>query len=166
MNRFLLESDQQESLVWAVDLVVIPSLQRRIPFYFAAIFHIGRQWKISESAVRDPERAVQGENLTVTTRLTLDNLRKRDDGPAMQRQEGDVTRALSVLLQLAGKEHSNRLREAQRWWSALQEEVRQLRSQTDRLQEVGRGEPNYRLWPEAGRFVLEGYRPSALYYGE
>lgn len=156
-----------ESAVWAANVVVLSSLQKRIPFYFAALFHIGRQWKVSESAVRDLEKAIQGDNLAQSARLTLENLRTLDVADKrlfglFEPQGRNMTQALSVLLQSAGNEHSNRLREARRWWSAWQEEVRQLRSQVDRLQDVGRGEPSHRLWREAARFVLEGYRPSAL----
>jgi hypothetical protein len=156
-----------ESAAWAVNLVVLSSLQKRIPFYFGALFHIGRQWKVSESASRALERASQGENLDLSTRLTLDNLRTRgvEDKRLFglfERQGSDMTQALSVLFESAGNEHSNRLREARRWWSAWQEEVRLLRSQIDRLEEASRGGPDYRLWREAARFVLDGYRPSAL----
>ena len=44
-------------VTWALDLVVIGALQRQIPFYFAALFQVGRQWKVSESAIASVESA-------------------------------------------------------------------------------------------------------------
>lgn len=150
--------------IWAMNAVVLSALQKRIPFYFATLFHIGRQWKVSESALRDLDKASDRQNLALSTQLTLDNLRRRDDRrlSALSERQAETTEALAVLLGSAGREHSDRLREARRWWGEWRNEVDRLRSQVDRLEEVGGAERDYRLWRETARFVLEGSRPSQL----
>jgi len=156
-----------ESALWALDLIVASTLQRRIPYFFAALFHIGRQWKVSESALRSLEKASDVRNVSNTLRLTLDSLRElaRSDKQVAElydRQGRDTAEALSLVLNSSGEQHVNRLREAQRWWGVWVEEVSTLRSQVERLQEFGFSGEEYHLSREVVRFVSASYRHSNL----
>jgi hypothetical protein len=156
-----------ESALWALDLIVTSTLQRRIPYFFASLFHIGRQWKVSESALRSLESASDGKNVSDTLRLTLDSLRElsRSDKQVAElydRDGRDTAEALSLMLKSSREQHLNRLREAQGWWHLWVEEVDTLRSQVERLQEFGLREEDYRLSREVIRFVSASYRHSNL----
>jgi hypothetical protein len=157
--------DPDNYATWALALVVIGGLQRQIPFYFATLFQIGRQWKVSESALASIEGASSQENLGATARLNrqpVDRLRRKGSvGEMYERSEGDATEALRSILRSASKQHSDRLREARQWWTSWREEVGSIREQVDRLQEIGHRRPDL-LWSEASQFLLKSYRPSPL----
>ena len=110
-----------DSPLWILDLIVTSTLHRRIPYFFAALFHIGRQWKVSESALRSLERASGRKNVDDTLRLTLDSLRDlaRSDKEVAElydREGRQTAEALSFILKSSSQEHANRLREARDWW--------------------------------------------------
>lgn len=151
---------------WALDLVVISALQRQIPFYFATLFQIGRQWKVSESALASIEGASSQENLGTTARLNrqpVDRLRRKGSvGEMYERSEGDATEALRSILRSAREQHSNRLREARQWWTSWREEIGSIRGQVDRLQKIGHRRPDPILWSEVSQFLVKSYRPSLL----
>ncbi len=156
-----------DSALWALDLIVTSTLQRRIPYFFAALFHIGRQWKVSESALRSLEKASDQKNVNDTVRLTLDSLRElaRSDKQVAElydREGRDTAEALSLVFKASGEQHVDRLREAQRWWGVWSDEVSAIRSQVERLQEFDFREPDYRLSREVVTFISESYRPSGL----
>jgi len=180
--------DSRESDYWALDMVVTSTLQRQIPFYFASLFHIGRQWKVSESAASAVEDASSSENLDASAKLTLDNLRRNNvrdkrlgapfwgvgnvftealsillESPGQRkRRKNVVTRALSILLKSSGQRHSAQLQESRRWWIEWRGEVQRLREQVNRVQELARGQSDYRLWREIASFAVQAHRPSQL----
>ena len=156
-----------ESENWPLNFIVTSSLQQRIPYLFAALFHIGRQWKVSESALRALERASDRKNVLDTVGLTLESLREfagAETGVARlyEQNSKETAEAFSLIFSSSAEQHEGRLREAQHWWNAWSDEVGTLRKQIDRLQEVGIGVPDYRLWREVARFIAEGYLPSLL----
>jgi hypothetical protein len=156
-----------DSALWALDIIVTSTLQRRIPYFFAALFHIGRQWRVSQSALRSLDKASDQKNANDTLRLTLDSLRElsRSDKQVAElydRQGRDTAEALSLVLKSSGEQHATRLREAQRWWGVWLGEVDTLRSQVERLQEFGFQSADYRLSREVVTFLAENYRPSSL----
>ena len=157
----------KDSPMWILDLVVTSTLQRQIPYFFAALFHIGRQWKVSDSALRSLDRASSRKNLDDTLRLTLDSLRElassdKQVAELYDRKGSDTAEALSLLLKSTFEQHATRLRQAQRWWGLWSEEVGILRGRVARLQEFGFQEGDYRLSQEAVAFISEAYRPSRL----
>jgi hypothetical protein len=158
--------DSDKYGVWALDLVVIGALQRQIPFYFATLFLIGRQWKVSESVIKSIESASSQKNLRATARLNHRDadrpLREGSVGAIYERSERDATEALSALLGSAREQHSVRLREARQWWTSWREEVGSIRGQVNRLQEIGYRPPEPMLWSEVSRFLVKSYRPSLL----
>jgi hypothetical protein len=180
--------NSRESDYWALDMIVTSTLQRQIPFYFASLFHIGRQWKVSESAAGAVEEASSSDNLDASAKLTLANLRlnnirdKRLAAPSGgignvftealsalleslgQRKRGKnvVTEALSILLKSSRQRHLAQLQESRRWWTEWRGEVQRLREQVNLVQELARGDPNYRLWREIATFAVQPYRPSQL----
>lgn len=151
---------------WALDLAVISALQRQIPFYFATLFQIGRQWKVSESVIASIDSASSQENLRATARLNrllVDRpLRGRNVGEIYERSERDATEALSALLLSARGQHSNRLREARQWWTSWREEVGRLRNQVERLQEIAPRWSDPMLWREVSQLVVMSCMPSLL----
>src|SRR5258708_6774471 len=42
---------ENEFTIWIVEAMLSGALQRQIPFYFAALFQIGRQWSVSEKSL-------------------------------------------------------------------------------------------------------------------
>lgn len=160
--------DSDKYATWALDMVVIGALQRQIPFYFATLFQIGRQWKVSESAMASIDSASSQENLRATAQL---NRRGADRAPSersvsaiYEQSEGDATEALSALLLSAREHHALRLREARQWWTSWREEVGSIREQVDRLQEVSYRRPEPMLWRDVSQFLVRSYRPSQLRY--
>jgi hypothetical protein len=156
-----------ESENWPLNFVVISSLQQRIPYLFGALFHIGRQWKVSESALGALGRASERKNLVDSVGLTLESLREfanTETGVARlyEQDSKETAEALSWIFSASLDQHAGRLREAQHWWNLWSDEVGTLRKQMDRLQEAGFRAPDYRLWREVARFIAEGYRPSLL----
>ena len=158
------QRDDRRSDLWAVDLFVTSSLQRQIPFYFAALFQIGRQWKVSEQAISDVEKASSTDNLRLSTRLTASRLRSRDRRLAslFGRESEVATEALTLLLKSSEGEHSARLRDARRWWSEWRAEVERLRHDVNRIGELASGDSGGRLWRELANLAVQSYRPSQL----
>jgi len=152
--------------IWALDLVVVGSLQKRIPFYFATLFQIARQWKVSERALASIESALSQENLGMSARLNrrlivgLADERSIDE--LEDRWDREAREALSSILRSAREQHSNRLREARQWWMSWREEVGSIREQVDRLQEISHRKPDSMLWSEVSQFLVESCRPSLL----
>src|ERR1051325_1940308 len=158
------QRDEQRSDLWAVDLFVTSSLQRQIPFYFASLFHIGRQWKVSERAISDVEKASSTDNLRTSTRLTANRLRSRDRRLAslFGRESEVATQALVVLLKSSADEHRTRLSEARRWWSEWRSEVERVRHDVNRISELTVGDSGKSLWRELANLAVQSYRPSQL----
>lgn len=158
--------DPDSYAIWALDLVVTGALQRQIPFYFATLFQIGRQWKVSENLMASIEGASSQESLSASARLNRRPVdrpqRERSVGQMYERSEPDATEALSALLRSAREQHANRLREARQWWTSWREEVGSIRGQVDRLQEIGHRRPDPMLWSEVSQFLVKSYRPSLL----
>jgi hypothetical protein len=157
-------SDSRDRDVWALDLVVTSTLQQQIPFYFASLFHIGRQWKVSERAGGDLAQASTGKHLQMSTQITFAHLRGRNKRlAAMFVEEPEVAReALSFLLESSSREHATGLQSSRGWWAAWRDEVGRLHQQVDRLQDLARQDVDYRLWREIATFVAQAYRPSQL----
>jgi hypothetical protein len=166
------QGNDRESDLWALDLVVTSTLQKQIPFYFASLFHIGRQWKVSESAAGALLKASTGENLRTSARLTVGLLDRRDtrdranyrvDRLARLGRTPDVTtQALAFLLTSSAEEHSTRLQESRHWWTDWRQEVASLRHRVDRIQELAGREFDHRVWREITALAVEGSRPSQL----
>lgn len=158
------QRDDRRSDLWAIDLFVTSSLQRQIPFYFASLFHIGRQWKVSEQAIVDVEKASGADNLRTSAELTFKRVQRRQPRLATMfgREPEIATRALSVLLDSSRHEHAARLHESRAWWSAWQAEVGQLRDHIERIQESAYGEFTPRFWREVLALTMQAYRPSQL----
>jgi hypothetical protein len=158
--------DSDNHVAWALDLVVIGALQRQIPFYFAALFQVGRQWKVSESAIASVESASSQENLGTSARLNrrliVGLADERNVEELYERWDRDAMEALSSILRSAGEQHLNRAREARQWWTSWREEVRSIRGQVDRLQEIAYRPPERKLWREVSRFLVTSYKPSPL----
>lgn len=158
--------DPDNYATWALDLVVVAALQRQIPFYFATLFQIGRQWKVSEGAMASIESASSQENLRETARLNGRALDRPGGEPSVsemyERSERNATEALRDILRAGSEQHSNRLREARQWWTSWRDEVNSIRERVDRLQELGYRRPDPRLWNEVSQFLVRSYRPSLL----
>ena len=158
--------DPEDYALWALDLVVVGGLQRQIPFYFATLFQIGRQWKVSESTLASIDSASSQKSLRATARLNRrrdeEILREGSVGEMYERSERDATEALTALLRSAREQQSSRLREARQWWTSWREEVSSIRNHVDRLQELGHRRPDPTLWGEVSRFLVRSYRPSML----
>jgi hypothetical protein len=159
--------DNRDPKSWALKQVVTSTVQRQIPFYFAALFHIGRQWKVSESAVSALKKALTGENLRASAVLTLnslqhDELHDQQLAALFERETGIVVEALGTLLESSEQEHSAQLQASRRWWAEWRDEVSDLSRHVERIGQLADQDPDGRLWQEVSTFAIQGTRPSAL----
>jgi hypothetical protein len=158
--------DDEYGVFWALDLVTVSALQKQMPFYFASLFQIGRQWKVSEKVLASLEGASSEESLRATARLnqqTDDDLARDRIVSRLFEQSGpETTEALSFLLRSAREHHTERLHQSRRWWQQWRDEVRRLREQVNEVQQISERRPDYRLWREIAGFVLRDSQGSPL----
>jgi hypothetical protein len=159
---------------WALDLIVTSTLQRQIPFYFASLFHIGRQWKVSASALGVLKQASSRENVRRSAKravLQIDRSewRRKEWRSVLKRllrrpnDRFDIAaEALSLVLQSSERQHTERLQESRGWWSEWRDEVETLRQQVERLQEVAISRERDYLGRELAAFAVQAYRPPQL----
>lgn len=105
---------------WIICNLASSALQARLPFYFAALFHIGRMRQVSQFVLENIAKKQKADGfkewaLSVAERLT---------GPDSDARATEVLQKLSV----ASKEfHSHQLATANRWWGSWKREVEPLR---------------------------------------
>jgi hypothetical protein len=156
---------EREPYVWMLESLVVTTLQRQVPFYFAALFSIGRQWSVSEKSLSALEKASTRENLLSSGRYTVESLLHRGSGRrgALSQFPAEyIAEGLAPILEAARDHHRNRMSDARRWWRTWQEEVGTLRKQVDNVQAVGRELDDERAWPQVAAITAQGYRPSML----
>lgn len=114
--------------------IVQNSLAPNISFYFASLFHIGRQWQISEKAAQTTLNALSSDNLVETVRRNLhlfeNNLRSLEI-PEKQ-QHTLFSEAIADILQRTRAQHLQKVERARELWLYWQKEVSELREITDR----------------------------------
>ncbi|HJR08569.1 MAG TPA: hypothetical protein VJ842_15020 [Pyrinomonadaceae bacterium] len=141
------------------------ALQQLMPLYFASLFHIGRQWRVSEMAIQSLESASTDRNILGSVRLTKDNLaRFRNRQAVMLRETSTESFAgsLRTIYSLGIEHHRSQLRTAQTWWRAWREEVESLKRSVDNYRETSGQRDAERAWPVVIDVIFQTYRPSPL----
>lgn len=138
-----------------LDLIVAPIVQNaltpKISFYFASLFHIGRQWKVARYAANTAREALTAENLEKTAELNLQSFvgdfERLDIAPDERRTV--LLDSLRELLSYSEEQHIQKIERAKRLWSVWKEEVRELQ---DILNESSQRFNDFKYYePERGR---------------
>lgn len=122
---------------------VSSALQRRLPFYFAALFHIGRMRNVARNGLENIE-ALQSERNWKVSIANFERLSRRREGLATSRSP-NVQKILRRMCNVGGDRFKDDLRKAEDWWRLWLNEVGALKHTVDRLEEVWRRtERNFR----------------------
>ncbi len=153
--------------VWIIEGMLSAALERQIPFYFASLFHIGRQWSVSERSLKALRKANTRDNLMSSARLTAKSLSERASlsrglQQIVKSSPEELAGKLVPLLEAARFQHDVRMSEARRWWKAWQKEVTSLRNQVAGIQESGRDIRYDRFWQQVAMMSFQSQRPSNL----
>jgi hypothetical protein len=140
-------------------------LQERLPFYVATLFHIGRQWKISESVANEARRLRDEKNL-IGSAENLVGL-ARQTGRFLDPVQAQAT--VSALSDVAAERHDRALAQARIWWSIWLKEVSELRElvisfteQAPRRREQPRTASEQRWLTTFTMFLFYQQRPSRI----
>jgi hypothetical protein len=116
-------SDPTQIAYYAAGRMVSNLLQERLPFYTATLFHIGRQWKISESLGKEALRLQDEKNLLASEQNVIVFAKKagRDLDPSLIREN------VIAISNAAADQHGRSLEQAQGWWTIWAKEVADLR---------------------------------------
>lgn len=158
---------------WALEVVVSSALQRQMPFYFASLFQIGRQWAVSERTLENLQRAGREKNLYESARMATVNFTKgAERNPRLAALADASPRSLadgfSLIFKTASEQQSKKRAEAENWWNTWRDEVRYLKQRVDSIQERAyrrfdnRSRFDERLWPDVAALTVQGSRPSRL----
>lgn len=117
-----------------VGRIVATLLQRKLPFYFGALFHIGRMRAVSEYCIRNVESLSAGGNNRSASEQNLASL-LAENSPLSQKQFADEARRILSSLSAAGLQHaSGQKLLATSWWNLWLKEAGALYDSTQRLQ--------------------------------
>jgi hypothetical protein len=107
----------------AAEQAITSLLQERLPFYLAILFHIGRQWKISESLGNDARRLRDKKNLIASGENLIAFAKQagRSLDPKLAQQ------SVVALSKVATEQHDEALALARNWWDIWTDEVGDLR---------------------------------------
>lgn len=109
------------------------SLTPNISFYFASMFHIGRQWQVSEQAVKTVEKAMKETNLKATVALNINLFKNQFQDLDIQPDDQRVllSDSLIQILDFAKYKHLQKIKKSQEWWMMWNIEVKELKDIVD-----------------------------------
>jgi hypothetical protein len=151
-NRYDWESQLYSYLVTSI-------LQVQMPFYFASLFHIGRQWQVALFSLESITDVEQEENLFASAQ-NLIALNERS------RRNADLTIESSVELirrmcQQGRRHQTRQLNLAREWWQDWRSEVKFYRGALDEFREyfysIGRYENRRHRSNEMARPLMRLY---------
>lgn len=153
---------------WVTQLygyIVTDILQVQMPFYFASLFHIGRQWQAAVFSLQSIASVEQPENLFVSAR-NLSSLSERSQHGVDLSQESSLT-LIRNMCDLGREQQSRRLNHAQVWWSIWKEEVILFREAVYELEKYynafeGREQSPDRIFRPMMRILTFSMQGSAL----
>src|SRR6516162_8117100 len=88
-------------------------LQERLPFYTATLFHIGRQWNLSESLGNEAHRLRDEKNLIVSEQNVIALAKKA--GRDLDRRL--IRENVIAIANAAAVQNCRSLEQAQSWWT-------------------------------------------------
>src|SRR5712664_2170966 len=133
--------DFHNRLNWIVRRVLTPAVEQQTQFYFAALFRIGRQWRISELAIGSLSTVLESKvspRLVRPSREPLSSVGVDQARlSALLASPPDVLfGALRILFEEALNYHRGILRQTQSWWRNWDAEVRDVRSRVSTTSEL------------------------------
>ena len=141
-------------------------LQSRIPFYFASLFHIGRQIKVSEAALRDCRTLQEGNNLYDSAANLIEEADRQNEDRVEKAPEIEATmQAIMGICEAAISQHERNITMARNWWRIWQTEVEEYRRLVGQIEEHASSNQNRhsRTWLQpAMRMMLISSQPSIL----
>jgi hypothetical protein len=144
-------------------------LKDRLPFYSATLFHIGRQWRISERLAKEARRLQDASNLAASEQNVISFAKQggRDLDQKLARE------SIIAISNAAATQHDRSLEQAKTWWNIWSSEVNDLRKVVlafkeqvpprDRDIDRDRGQPQAWLTTFA-TFLFVQQRPSRTRY--
>ena len=148
---------------WAIETAIGIGIQKQLPFYFAALFHIGRQWYVSEKTVASIESASISENIVASVELTKSNLLERNTPQALaiiKAPNESLTEVFRGILDRGLEYHQAQLDQAHIWWDEWQEEVRPLKKAVDDYRESSFERMEDYVWSAASQVIIGSYHVS------
>lgn len=123
--------DRNDYLAPLIAQLVQSSLSPNISFYFASLFHLGRQWQVSEQATKTVIQALKSDNLemTVSQNITLFRDLLRELVPEHE-HHSMLSNAFVEVLEFVNRRHLQKIEKAQQWWQVWKREVAELKDIT------------------------------------
>jgi hypothetical protein len=141
-------------------------LQSRIPFYFASLFHIGRQWKVVEAALGDCSLLLQDANLSRSAQNLVELLRGSERNNEIS-SRANFQQVLQQLCDVGAQSHRANLEMAKKWWQSWQIEVGDYRKIVDSIHQSAptgesRDRENNRWIQPLMQLMMLASKPSVL----
>jgi hypothetical protein len=108
--------------------LLLPSVRERLTFYFAALFRIGRQWRVAESALAAIAELLARPDLDSAVVAGRERLQVMGKDPA-----GNLDAPLRIVLERSAGVQRESLETARDWWGSWQSEVGAYRDSLDVL---------------------------------
>lgn len=108
-------------------------LQAQMPFYFASLFHIGRQWQAATFSLENIANIEQPNNLLASAE-NLSALSEHSHYDLFLSQESSLALIRSIC-ERGREQQTRKLDQARLWWNAWRNEVRLYRQAASELQE-------------------------------
>ena len=135
-------SDENSSPFAIVGDFVASRLQQRIPFYFAALFHIGRMLSVANVGLQNIQALTREENWQASLANILALSRPRLSFlPTGEQRETEVL--LRTMCDLGISNFQNEIRIANKWWHIWLDEVARLKASVDKYEYSWRNVAEY-----------------------
>ncbi|MEB4870172.1 hypothetical protein P8831_15710 [Priestia megaterium] len=114
-----------------VNGLVQNSIQSSITYYLAALFHLGRQWKTSLTAINLIEQALQEQNLKQTVyenrSLFIHALEDLEYNYLLKNLDYEIEKVMKKILLETLKDHQSKVRIAEFGWKIWIQEIKDYR---------------------------------------
>jgi hypothetical protein len=115
---------------YTLELILDNLLTPSFTFYYATLFYIGRQWRVSELAAENARAALEPENFEQTIALNLEAHRERlgelNVGPGGH--EPLLRDTFEFILKTASQRQAGKHEQARKLWNVWQDEVWDLKN--------------------------------------
>lgn len=123
-NRYDWESQLYSYLITGI-------LQVQMPFYFASLFHIGRQWQVALFSLESITDVEQEENLSVSAQNLRNEAIRRNADLSIESSVDLIKR----MCQQGRRQQTRQLNLAKEWWQDWRNEVQLYRRTLNEFQE-------------------------------
>ena len=119
--------------VHPISYIIAPIIQNaltpKISFYFASLFHIGRQWQVAHLAGENAEQALLDANLEKTVNMNLEAFHNDFDSLDIPVYERPLVfyEAVREILTASQEQHSQKVKKSMQLWDVWKTEVKELK---------------------------------------